>query len=97
MPRNFFRRIEVVFPVEDAALRARIVNEILAVQIADNTKASILQPDGSYHHTTPKKGAAMNSQSTFMAAASGQAKARKKRQKRAPMFPKIEIAPPPKP
>src|SRR5690606_14284795 len=30
MPRNFFRRIEVVFPIEDGVLRDRLINEILA-------------------------------------------------------------------
>ena len=31
MPRNFFRRIEVVFPIEDGNLRERVIREILAV------------------------------------------------------------------
>src|SRR6202012_5024261 len=30
MPRNFFRRIEIVFPIEEPALRDRIVNQILS-------------------------------------------------------------------
>ena len=48
MPRNFFRRIEVVFPIEDGNLRERIISEILAVTLADNTRARFLQPDGTY-------------------------------------------------
>jgi polyphosphate kinase len=48
MPRNFFKRIEVVFPVEDGVLRERIRAEILAVPLADNVKANLLQPDGSH-------------------------------------------------
>src|SRR6185436_14968636 len=36
MPRNFFRRIEVMFPVEDPRHKARIVDEILAATLSDN-------------------------------------------------------------
>ena len=48
LPRNFFRRIELVIPIEDGVLRERIVNQILAVSLSDNTRARFLQPDGSY-------------------------------------------------
>jgi polyphosphate kinase len=48
MPRNLFRRIEVVFPVNDGRLRDRIIEEVLGIQLADNVKARELQPDGSY-------------------------------------------------
>lgn len=48
MPRNFFRRVEVVFPVEDEKLKARLHDEILLSGLADNVKARILQPDGTY-------------------------------------------------
>ena len=48
MPRNFFRRIEVMFPVLDPELRTRIVNEVLETGLADNVKARLLCPDGSY-------------------------------------------------
>lgn len=48
MPRNFFRRIEVIFPVEDGTLRERILSEIIHANLTDNLKARLLQPDGSY-------------------------------------------------
>jgi polyphosphate kinase len=48
LPRNFYRRIELAFPIEDGNLRDRIIHEILAVSLADNVKARLLQPDGSY-------------------------------------------------
>ena len=48
MPRNLFERCEVVFPVRDAAARARIQDEILAAYLADTIKARLQQPDGSY-------------------------------------------------
>ena len=44
MNRNLFRRIEVAFPIEDGVLQDRIIREILAISLADNTKARILQP-----------------------------------------------------
>ncbi len=56
MPRNFFRRIEVMFPVEDAKLKLRITEEILPIVLADNVKARILHSDGSYVCATPREG-----------------------------------------
>ena len=56
MPRNFFRRIEVAFPIEDGLLRERIIREILAILLADNTKARFLQPDGGYRRAKPGRG-----------------------------------------
>jgi polyphosphate kinase len=53
MPRNFDRRVEVVFPVEDEALKARITDEILPVYLADNVKARLLRPDGTYERRHP--------------------------------------------
>jgi len=48
MPRNLFERCEVVFPVRDAAAKARIHDEILPSLLADTLKARLLQPDGTY-------------------------------------------------
>ena len=48
MPRNFFRRIEVMFPIEDQRLKARIVDEILPTVLADSVKARVQRSDGSY-------------------------------------------------
>ena len=56
MPRNFFRRIELAFPVEDGVLRERLVSEVLATSLGDTTKARFLQADGSYVRTTPQPG-----------------------------------------
>jgi polyphosphate kinase len=49
MPRNFGRRVEVMFPVEDPALKARVLEEVLGVGINDNVKACQLDADGNYH------------------------------------------------
>ncbi|HOK79094.1 MAG TPA: polyphosphate kinase 1, partial [Verrucomicrobiota bacterium] len=67
MPRNFFRRVEIIFPVEDGRLRDRIETELLAIMLADNTKARLLQPDGSYVRAKRALGEpAINCQSEFM-------------------------------
>lgn len=47
MPRNLDKRVEILFPVEDEKLRER-VRHILQIQLEDNVKAHILQPDGTY-------------------------------------------------
>ena len=47
MPRNLERRVEILFPVEEESLKERMVH-ILKVLLADNVKARILNPDGSY-------------------------------------------------
>lgn len=47
LPRNFFRRIEVCFPVEDGVVRERVIREILGVSFADTVKARFLRPDGA--------------------------------------------------
>src|SRR3954470_2420121 len=56
MPRNFFRRIEVMFPVEDAGLKARLTGELLQIVLSDNVKARQLQADGSYRLLAPENG-----------------------------------------
>ncbi|HXE41810.1 MAG TPA: hypothetical protein VN516_02205, partial [Candidatus Baltobacteraceae bacterium] len=71
LPRNLFRRIEVVFPVEDGVLRERITNEILATTMADNTRARMLLSDGTYE-MVEKHGKARRSQFEFIALSGGQ-------------------------
>ena len=56
MPRNFFRRIEVMFPVEDAQLRTRICDRVLPTILADNVKARVQNPDGSYRRAVASEG-----------------------------------------
>ncbi len=66
MPRNLYSRVEVVFPIEEASLKQRVIEEILHRMLADNTKAWILQPDASYRQESPGDGDAHNSQAEFM-------------------------------
>jgi len=56
MPRNFYRRIETAFPILDGNARERIVSELLALPLADNTRARRLQADASYLLPRPAKG-----------------------------------------
>jgi polyphosphate kinase len=53
MDRNFFRRLEVAFPIQEKSLRARVVREALQAYLADNTQAWELQSDGGYRRCTP--------------------------------------------
>ena len=48
MPRNFDRRVEVMFPIEDPGLKHRICNEIIPIYLNDNSRARLLQADGTY-------------------------------------------------
>ncbi|MDQ2824870.1 MAG: polyphosphate kinase 1 [Verrucomicrobiota bacterium] len=54
MPRNFLRRVEIAFPLSDAALRDRVVNEVLPNFLNDRVKSRELQPDGSYRRLKPE-------------------------------------------
>ncbi len=48
MARNFFARVETVFPILDKALADRVYKESLELYLQDNTQAWILQADGTY-------------------------------------------------
>jgi len=56
MPRNLDRRVEIIFPVKDPALRTYLRHGVLAVDLANNTRARELQPDGSYVCREPRPG-----------------------------------------
>src|SRR5207245_7377795 len=54
MPRNFFRRIEVAFPIETPALRNQIINDVIPTVLNDRVKARELQPNGTYRRLKPE-------------------------------------------
>lgn len=56
MPRNFYRRVEVMFPIESPALRKRILKDILPCYMKDNVRARELQEDGTYQNLKPAAG-----------------------------------------
>lgn len=47
MPRNFFRRIETIFPIEDDALRDRLFH-LLSTYLKDNQFTKFLRANGAY-------------------------------------------------
>lgn len=66
MQRNFFRRIEVVFPVEQENLRQRIMHDILEKALQDTT-AKQLKPNGAYIKVPNGRRGLFSSQEYFMA------------------------------
>ena len=67
MDRNLSRRVEVVFPIEQPDLKARIIDDILKVSVADTGKARLLQSDGTYTRVRPAEGQpALRSQTRFL-------------------------------
>ncbi|MCK6550390.1 polyphosphate kinase 1 [Myxococcota bacterium] len=82
MPRNFDRRIEVMLPIEDERLKRRIIDEVLAVELADNTKAAVLEPDGAFRRLRPKSDKPVRAQQVFIDLARKRAGAGKKKKDR---------------
>jgi polyphosphate kinase len=56
MARNFFRRIELCFPVLDANLKKRVIREGLLPYLEDNVQAWVMNPDGNYERLRARKG-----------------------------------------
>ncbi|HMV41212.1 MAG TPA: polyphosphate kinase 1 [Leptospiraceae bacterium] len=55
MPRNFFKRIEVMFPILDEKVQQKIF-KIIEIILKDNVKARILGSDGIYRKLSPVEG-----------------------------------------
>ena len=64
MPRNLERRVEIMFPVENTALRAKIMH-ILETELHDTEKAHLLNPDGIYVKVDRRGKMPLNSQKLF--------------------------------
>jgi len=62
MPRNFERRVEVMFPLESEELRKRIVEDIIPTYLSDNAHTRILRADGTYTRSPSGEGTAHRSQ-----------------------------------
>jgi polyphosphate kinase len=56
MERNLNHRVEVVFPVENPAHIHHLRENVLAAYLRDNTRARLMQPDGTYSRLKPKEG-----------------------------------------
>lgn len=77
MPRNLFERCEVVFPIRDAQICARVRCEILAALLADRAKTRILKPSGVYERLSSDSVShpPFNAQDFFIQVAEGKASA----------------------
>ena len=72
MERNFFRRIEVAFPILDAKLKKRVIEEGLKVYLADNVQAWEMHADGHYERLKPVRSPAISAQIQLLAELSAQ-------------------------
>ncbi|MGK0674285.1 MAG: polyphosphate kinase 1 [Halothiobacillaceae bacterium] len=66
MPRNFYSRVETCFPIEEKALRARIIDEVFDLAFADTHGSWELQPDGEYQRVRPAPGEAPRSAQSIL-------------------------------
>jgi polyphosphate kinase len=73
MDRNFFRRIEVAFPILDAKLKKRVIDEGLSIYLADNVQAWEMHADGHYERLQPVRGPAISAQMQLLSELSAQA------------------------
>jgi polyphosphate kinase len=66
MDRNFFRRIELCFPVLDPALKRRVIREGLQPYLDDNCHAWEMRPDGGYELLKPRRGRRRSAQEELL-------------------------------
>ena len=66
MGRNFFRRIELCFPVLDPALKRRVVREGLQPYLDDNGQAWAMDADGGYARVKPRRGRRRSAQDELL-------------------------------
>jgi polyphosphate kinase len=66
MDRNFFRRIELCFPVLDAKLKRRVIREGLEPYLEDNVQAWDMLPDGSFRRAKHGRAKARCAQSELL-------------------------------
>ncbi|MCA8923717.1 MAG: polyphosphate kinase 1 [Planctomycetes bacterium] len=56
MSRNFFRRVETAFPIEETELKAQVVHDCLWTYLEDNAQAWELDAEGRYSRVEPEAG-----------------------------------------
>ncbi len=66
MERNFFRRVEVCFPVLDPQLKKRVISEGLKPYLEDNGQAWKMGQDGEYQLESPQQGCRAAAQETLL-------------------------------
>jgi polyphosphate kinase len=67
MDRNFFRRIELAFPIVDRKLARRIVSEGLKPYLDDNAQSWEMRPDGTYARRKRGRGRKRAAQAELLA------------------------------
>ena len=77
MPRNLERRVEILFPIEDEALKEK-VKHILELELRDTKKAHIMQADGTYSKKQKRGSRILSSQTEFCKDAKEEAKRERK-------------------
>lgn len=65
MDRNFFRRIEIMYPIRNSQIKQRLIED-LDLYLADNTQAWQLRPNGEYELVTPGTDDAVSAQSSLL-------------------------------
>jgi polyphosphate kinase len=66
MDRNFFRRIELCFPVLDPALKRRVIREGLQPYLDDNCQAWAMSGAGDYERLKPRRGRRRSAQEELL-------------------------------
>ncbi len=66
MDRNFFRRIELCFPVLDPALKRRVIREGLQPYLDDNCQAWVMNAEGGYELVKPRRGRRRSAQEELL-------------------------------
>lgn len=67
MPRNFIRRVEIAFPIENKNIKEILLKQILQRYLDDTDSARILQADGTYQRIREKGNEGLNVQKAFIA------------------------------
>jgi polyphosphate kinase len=66
MDRNFFRRIELCFPVLDPALKRRVIREGLQPYLDDNCQSWLMSAEGVYELVKPRRGRRRSAQEELL-------------------------------
>jgi polyphosphate kinase len=66
MDRNFFRRIEICFPILDAKLRKRVIDESLLTYLQDNSQAWEMDAGGNFARCHPMGSKAHTAQTQLL-------------------------------
>jgi polyphosphate kinase len=75
MPRNFFRRVEVLFPILDPKLRRWVMEELFPTELRDTANTHLLQANGSYAPAARQTGSgAFSAHAHFMVEAGRRAR-----------------------